>query len=60
MEALSTCFRRRRAESGVESFGESISLVILLRLGVGHSLGTAYTVTVNSLVESNKQTNDCG
>jgi hypothetical protein len=23
----------------------------------GHSLGTAHTVTVNSLIESNKQTN---
>jgi len=31
IEALGTCFRRRGAESGVESFGESIFLVILLR-----------------------------
>ena len=28
IEALGTCFRRRGAGSGVESFGESISLVI--------------------------------
>ena len=31
-EALGTCFRQRGAESGVESFEESISLVILLRM----------------------------
>jgi hypothetical protein len=32
MEALGTCFRRIEAESGVESFGESISLAILLKV----------------------------
>ena len=43
-EAFGACFRRRGAESGVESFEESSCLVILLRIGLDSYLSTNRTL----------------